>query len=141
MISQTSEYALRAVIHLATYTDEPQTTQKIAAQTKVSVPYLSKVLQGLARAGIVHSQRGLHGGFELKNTLDELTVYDIVNAIEPIQRIEKCPLGLDNHKDHLCLLHMRVDEAIGALEKVFKETTIADVIATPSSSVPLDAQK
>jgi len=109
MISQTSEYALRAVIHLASFTGEPQTTQKIAVQTRVSVPYLSKVLQGLARAGIVHSQRGLHGGFELRHDIHTLTVYDVVNAIDPIQRITVCPLALENHKVGLCVLHARVD--------------------------------
>ena len=139
MISQTSEYALRAVIHLASHIGEPQTTQQIAAQSQVSVPYLSKVLQGLSRAGIVHSQRGLHGGFVLIRDIRELTVYDVVHAIDPIKRITSCPLNLENHKDCLCYLHARIDEALGALEAIFRETTVAAVFETPSLVIPLGA--
>ena len=62
MFSQTVEYALRAVVHLATKTPEAQTTDQIAQATRVPRAYLSKVLQGLARGGIVQSTRGLGGG-------------------------------------------------------------------------------
>ena len=58
MISQTAEYALRAIVFLADQA-EPRTTQQIAAATRVPPSYLSKVMQALSRARVVHSQRGL----------------------------------------------------------------------------------
>src|SRR5437773_2003871 len=109
MFSQTVEYALRAVVHLASQSPACQTTDQIAERTLVPKPYLSKVLQGLSRAGIVHSQRGVGGGMTLTKTPDELTILEVVNAVEPIQRIRHCPLGLDAHGTNLCPLHRRLD--------------------------------
>ena len=65
MFSQTVEYALRAVVHLADQAPAARTTDQIAAATLVPKAYLSKVLQRLERAGLVHSQRGVGGGMTL----------------------------------------------------------------------------
>ncbi len=65
MISQTVEYALRAVAHLAAESPNSCKTQRIAEVTQVPSAYLSKVLQSLAKAKIVRSQRGIGGGVTL----------------------------------------------------------------------------
>jgi Rrf2 family nitric oxide-sensitive transcriptional repressor len=137
MFSQTVEYALRAVVHLAAQSPEPQTTEQIAAKTLVPKPYLSKVLQALGRAGIVHSQRGVGGGISLTRTPDELTILDVVNAVEPIQRIRTCPLGLKTHGVRLCPLHKRMDAALASIEDAFRHSTLAEVLAEPTASTPL----
>jgi Rrf2 family protein len=137
MISQTVEYALRAVVHLASKSPEAQTTDEIAAATRVPRAYLSKVLQGLARGGIVHSQRGLGGGVTLSQRPEELSILQVVNAVEPIQRIRTCPLGLAAHGVRLCPLHRRLDNALAMVEEAFASTTLAEVLAEPSKSIPL----
>lgn len=137
MLSQTVEYALRAVVHLAAESPKARTTDEIATATLVPKAYLSKVLQALARAGIVHSQRGLGGGISLQKTPAELTILAVVNAVEPIQRIRTCPLGLKAHGVRLCPLHRRVDNALALMEKAFGDTTLAEVLAEPSASTPL----
>ncbi len=139
MISQTAEYALRAIVHLANSAGAAQTAQQIATGTKVPLPYLSKVLQGLARAGLIHSQRGLHGGFSLLKGAEAITVYEVVQAVDPVLRITTCPLGIATHGTHLCPLHRRLDDAIALVEKSFRDSTIADLINEPSSSRPLCA--
>ena len=85
-LPQTAEYALRAVIWLGQHPGDPQTTQQIATGCQMPASYLAKVLQPLARAGIVSSQRGLGGGYVLEHNVDELTLLQIVNAVEPVQR-------------------------------------------------------
>lgn len=137
MFSQTVEYALRAVVHLAAEAPTPQTTEQIAAVTLVPRAYLSKVLQSLVRAEIVHSQRGLGGGMTLTRAPRELTILEVVNAVEPIERITTCPLGLPAHGKHLCPLHSRMDNALAMVEMAFEKTTLAEVLADPSRSVPL----
>jgi Rrf2 family protein len=137
MISQTSEYALRAIVWLADHDDEPQTTQGIATSTRVPAGYLSKVLQALGRAQLVQSQRGLHGGFTLARGADEITVLNVINAVDPIRRIESCPLKLESHGTHLCPLHRRIDDAIASIEQAFGDTTIAELLAEPNTSRPL----
>jgi Rrf2 family protein len=137
MVSQTAEYALRAVICLGSQGHTPLTTQQIAEVTRVPAGYLSKVLQLLGRAGIVRAQRGLHGGFTLAPPMDTLSVLDVVNAVDPIKRIERCPLGLPSHGTRLCPLHKRIDRAIAMVEKEFGECTVAMLLAEPTLSKPL----
>jgi Rrf2 family nitric oxide-sensitive transcriptional repressor len=137
MFSQTVEYALRAVVHLADQAPSPRTTDQIATATKVPKAYLSKVLQGLRDAKILRSRRGFGGGIVLTKTPHELTILDVVNAVEPIGRIRECPLGLTAHGVRLCPLHRRLDNALALVEDAFRKTTLAEVLAEPTKSRPL----
>lgn len=141
MISQTAEYALRAVVYLASQRGAALTTQQIAAATKVPAGYLSKVLQALGRAGLVTSQRGLHGGFTLARPPEELTVLEVINSVDPVKRIEKCPLDLAAHGNRLCPLHRRLDDAIGMVEQALGQSTISELLAEPTESRPLDLDR
>jgi len=137
MFSQTAEYALRAMVFLAQHAEKPQPTEAIARGTKVPGAYLSKVLQSMSRSGLVISQRGLHGGFRLARSPEEVNILDIVNSVDPIKRIQTCPLDLKSHGTHLCPLHRRMDNAMAQVEKALSESTLAEVIAEPTESVPL----
>ncbi len=130
MISQTAEYALRAIVYLADQNETPHTTQQIAEVTHVPAGYLAKVMQALSRAGLVHAQRGLHGGFTLAHPATELTVLDVVQAVDPLHRITACPLGLKGHQA-LCPLHRRLDNAVAMVEEALKKSTIAELLAEP----------
>ena len=137
MFSQTVEYALRTMIHLAAAAPTARTTDQIAVATLVPRAYLSKVIQALAQAGLVRSQRGLGGGVSLQKTAENITILEVVNAVEPLQRIRSCPLHLAAHGTHLCPLHRRVDDALASMESAFRNSTLAEVLAEPGSSVPL----
>jgi Rrf2 family protein len=137
MFSQTVEYALRAVVHLADQAPGFRTTDQIAAATQVPKPYLSKVLQSLGRAGLVHSQRGLGGGMTLARSPAELTILEVIAAVEPIARIRTCPLGLVTHGVRLCPLHRRLDNAIAAVEEAFGNTTLDELLSEDSARKPL----
>ena len=137
MFSQTSEYALRVVVYLAGQGEAPATTRQIAQVTRVPEGYLSKVLQSLGRAGLVSAQRGLHGGFVLERDPAQLTVYQVIEAVDSIPRIRTCPLSLQSHSTKLCPLHQRMDDALASVEKVFRESSIADMIDGSSTSIPL----
>jgi len=137
MISQTVEYALRASVLLADETAGARTVDEIAEITRVPKAYLSKVMQSLQRAGLVTSQRGLHGGFRLAKRPEDISILEVVNALERMQRIRSCPLGLASHGVRLCPLHKRLDDAMAMVEQAFANSTLAEVIAEPSESVPL----
>lgn len=134
MFSQTSEYALRIVIYLASLDGAPATTEQIAKATQVPVGYLSKVLQSLSRAGIVNSRRGLHGGSTLAKPAKELSVYDVASVVSPFRRIRTCPLGLEAHGTNLCPLHRRLDDAMGLVEQAFRDSSIAELLVQSSGS-------
>lgn len=137
MFSQTVEYALRAIVFLADKSPKACTTDQIAEATLVPKPYLSKVLQNLGRNDIVRSQRGIGGGVMLVKTPEELTILEVVNAVEPIKRIVTCPLGLKSHGKNLCPLHRRMDEALASVEAAFSNTTLAEILSEPTGSPPL----
>lgn len=137
MITQTAEYALRAIVFLADQEGAPRTTAQIAEVTMVPAGYLSKVMQGLSRARIVNSQRGLKGGFTLAISSEELTILQVVNAVDPMRRYPECPLGIPTHGRNLCPLHRHLDDAAEFVEQSFGEKTIAQLISVPRARKPL----
>ena len=87
MISQTAEYSLRAMAYLADQMPQGyRSTIEVATATKVPTPYLSKVLKRLVDIGLLKGQRGPGGGFLLMRTPELITVWDVVDAVEPIKR-------------------------------------------------------
>ncbi|MBX9689908.1 MAG: Rrf2 family transcriptional regulator [Candidatus Obscuribacterales bacterium] len=133
MFSQTAEYALRAMVFMSMNYEQAFTTHQISEATKVPAPYLSKVLQALAKAELVHSQRGIGGGFALSRGPEEISILQVINAVDPICRITSCPLKLEAHGKHLCALHKKIDDATANIEKTFAKTSMSDLLV----SVPL----
>ncbi len=137
LFSQTAEYALRAAVYLADHPGEAQVTQQIAEATRVPQGYLSKVLQAMGRGGLVSAQRGIGGGFVLTRAPAEITVLDVINAVDPVERIRECPLGLKEHGTNLCPLHRKLDDALALIEGAFRGTTLDDVLKAPGRNRPL----
>jgi Rrf2 family protein len=131
MLSQTAEYALRAMVVLASAPGVPRTAQEIAGHAKVPLDYLAKIMLALGRAGLVHSQRGRGGGFTVARPTPTIAVLDVINAVDPIRRIESCPLYVEAHAAGLCSLHRKLDDAIAYVENAFATTSLADVAAEP----------
>jgi Rrf2 family nitric oxide-sensitive transcriptional repressor len=138
MFSLTTQYAIRAVVLLA-YEDEGLALGNAVLAEKTHIPpaYLSKVLQGLVRSGLVASRRGVGGGFRLLKAPDSTTLLDVVNAVEPIPRIKGCPLNLESHRSRLCSVHARLDRAMAQVEEVLAGATIADLLREPGRPRPL----
>jgi len=139
VLTQTVEYALRALVALAAHPGRSQTNRELAKITKVPGPYLSKVLQMLTKEELVETHRGIRGGFTLSRPARQITILEAVNAVDPIRRITTCPLGLKAHGKNLCPLHKKMDAALEQMEEAFRSTTLADVLAEPSRSIPLCA--
>lgn len=135
MISKTAEYALRAVVTLADGDGAPMLAPRIAETTQVPQAYLSKVLQTLVRADLVSSQRGQGGGFTLAKPAFDITVLDVIDAVDPIQRIDTCPLSIDAHAENLCPLHRRLDDTIESIRATFSSTSIAQLVTEDQTAL------
>lgn len=127
MIGQTAEYALRAMAYLATRSAEPQTAQTIAKATELPSGYVIRVLQLLRQGGLITAQRGPNGGFLLARSTERIRLLDIFDAVQPIRRIDKCPLGKPSHLQ-LCPLHRRLDQALAGVQQAFAGTTLAELV-------------
>ena len=132
MLSQTVEYALRAMMHIAGLHGVAVNSESIARVTNVPPGYLSKVLRDLVVANLVESSRGPGGGFRLAKAPEQISILDVVNAVEPIRRIQRCPAGNPAHPE-LCGLHRRANGGLAEIEREFRGTTLAQIL---SADVP-----
>ncbi len=127
VFQRTVEYALRAMICLATPGITIVSSATVAGRTQLPPGYLSKVLRDLVAAGLVRSYRGPHGGFMLARTPGSISILDVINAVDPIRRINRCPA--DNpQRTELCTLYRRLDSALASVEQTFRTTTLAEVM-------------
>jgi Rrf2 family protein len=81
-LSARADYALRAAIEIATISDAHVTAEQVARAQQIPVKFLETILTQLRRAGLVRSQRGPDGGFWLARPADEITLADIIRAID-----------------------------------------------------------
>ena len=105
--SRSCEYALRALTFLAGL-DEGQmsTVKQISDEEQLPKQFLAKLLQSLARAGIVASVKGPGGGFALARSPETITLHDVVNCIDGNVDFNRCAVGLvDCVDDAPCPLH------------------------------------
>jgi Rrf2 family protein len=126
MLSQTVEYALRAMSRLAGPGSPPASSRALARATRVPQSYLSKIMRDLVQARLVRSFRGPNGGFVLARDAAAITVLDIVNAVDPIRRTTACPLDDPAHTT-LCPLHRCLDDVLAQIERTFGNATLAAV--------------
>ncbi|MFG0246975.1 MAG: RrF2 family transcriptional regulator [Phycisphaerales bacterium JB052] len=137
MLSQTTEYALRAMSCLAYMPDDLVSTAELADVTHVPMNYLAKVLQSLAKADLITGRRGVGGGYRLARPASDISMLDVINAINPIERITECPLKLENHTGKLCPLHSRLDEAAQSIIDRFGGISLHDMLAEDPTTRPL----
>lgn len=137
MLSQTTEYALRAMACLAYAPGRLTPTPELAGQTRVPANYLAKVLQALSQAELIEGRRGVGGGYKLSRAPEDISLLDVVNSISPVHRIETCPLGIAGHGSNLCALHRAIDQAAKLLIDTFENVRLADLIADSGGSRPL----
>jgi len=130
MLSRTATHALRALIVLA---GMPQTEFAGAAMiaSRIGAPqnYMGKLLQLLAREGVVASQRGHGGGFRLARSPDAISLYDIVEPIDKVSRQSHCLLGqMLCGAPSVCTVHDDWTHIVEAYLGFLKRTTLARLL-------------
>lgn len=129
MLSKSCEYGLRAMLYLAA--DEPDgyvPIGTISDALDISFPFLTKIFQKLNDAGHLTSQRGPKGGVALTTPADEMTLYEVVVAIDGDDLFEECVLGLPGcGEERPCPLHDRWTDERERVEEIFQSTTLAEM--------------
>ena len=91
-ISAKADYAVRAAVELAAAGDEPITAEAVAERQDIPVQFLQKIFHEMRRARLVASQRGRDGGHRLARPADEITVADVLRAVEgPLAEVRGTP--------------------------------------------------
>lgn len=131
MLTQTAQYALRTVLRLAAAGGERQTVEQLAEALDVPQNYLAKTLHQLARAGVVESARGKHGGFSLGRAPGRITLREVVAPFQELG-VRTCLLGRPTCTDrHACAAHVHWKAVSDQVAGFFTRTTVAELLAAP----------
>jgi len=127
--SRSAEYAIRAFVYLAGVPKDKYVMVKtIAQESGIPSHFLAKILQQLARKGFLRSSKGPTGGFCLSRDPEDITLLEIVDAIDGLADFQRCPSGLDQCNDEApCGMHDSWKELRSRIIEYLEDTTIADV--------------
>jgi Rrf2 family protein len=139
-ISAKADYAVRAVVELAAAEgDKPVKAERVATAQDITLNFLENILGELRHAGIVRSHRGAEGGFRLAKPANEITVADVIRAVEgPLASVRGGPPEDAAYAGAATTLP-RVWIAVRAnLRRVVENVTIADIA---NSKLPRSIEK
>ncbi|MBE3573984.1 MAG: Rrf2 family transcriptional regulator [Firmicutes bacterium] len=130
-LNQATDYAFRAVLHLALAgTGQVVEAQSIAREQSIPMRFLLKIMRSLVRGGIVRSYRGVGGGFALARPAQEITLLDVVQAMEGPIRVNRClvdPRYCSRHWSQHCPVHQALGQVQSALAQALASHTFADL--------------
>jgi Rrf2 family protein len=129
-VSAKADYAVRAAAELAAADDDPVKGEKLADAQDIPLQFLEHILLELKHAGIVRARRGAKGGYWLARPADEVTIADIVRAVEgPIAHVQSAPpesIEYRGNAEHLQEVWIAVR---ASLRTVLEHVTLADLVA------------
>ncbi|HWZ30334.1 MAG TPA: Rrf2 family transcriptional regulator [Bryobacteraceae bacterium] len=127
--SRSAEYAIRALIRMAELEDgEYALVKQIAVESDIPAHFLAKILQDLARLGFLKSSKGPGGGFRLDMDADEISMLQIVEAVDGAGRYDRCPGGHAECSDRVpCGLHDSWIPLRSRIIEYLEGTSVADL--------------
>ena len=134
LLSQTSKYAVRAVLHLAQNDGHPWLSRDIARVLDIPEHFLAKIMQNLSKSGLLHSAKGRGGGFRLAKPAGEIQLLEVVRAIDGSHFGEACILGLPEcSEENPCPLHNRWSDI---KEEILCMLGAKNVVELAETSIP-----
>lgn len=133
-LSHTTGYAIVALSFVGCSAKPWVQAHEIAQKTGIPKPYLSKILHELGRAGVIRTKRGAGGGVALSRPADELTLWDVAQAVEPIAAEPRCFLGMAACSEtNPCPMHPFWTELRRQTHQQLAQTTLAQVAGYQSA--------
>src|ERR687895_2509138 len=129
-VSAKSDYAVRALLELAVAGSGPVKGERLAQSQSIPLKFLENILIDLRHAGIVHAQRGAEGGYRLARDPNEVTLGEVIRAVEgPLASVRGEPpesVTYDGAAEHLQTVWIAVR---ASLRSVLDDLTLAEVAA------------
>lgn len=131
LITKASEYAILSLIVLSK-NKKPQDSETLANELGIPKSFLAKILQSLAKEGILVSYRGANGGFALEKKAKEINMLSVMNAVEGksptvfdcAPSIESCP----SDKANVCSIWPFLNKLQGKIDSFLSELTLEDIL-------------
>jgi Rrf2 family protein len=151
MFSTKAEYGVRVMVELARRAGEcPDGTESVVPLAEIAehdgmpLAYLEHLVARLRKAGLIDSRRGSRGGYLLARPAEQITMAEVVEALEgsiaPIECISQGPDGSivcsrESDPDHVCPTKLLWTRVRGSIVRTLQETTLADLLITRRPSV------
>ena len=137
-VSRMADYGVVAMTHIARRAEELHTAASVAEATGVSLPSATKLLKLLAKHGILASQRGAHGGYTLKRAPSEVSVADLIVAIDGPIALADCLQGEDSAcgLESFCSIRSPWQKVSEAIRVALGEVSLAEMIAATAYVPP-----
>jgi Rrf2 family protein len=130
MLTNTSKYAIRAIIYLELYASASMKKgiKEIAAELDIPSPFLGKILQLLVKHQLLASSKGPHGGFYLNRPAMDIPLMEIIEIIDGKDIFNECAIRTAPcDPDRPCSMHYKLASARGDIRHIFASGTIADL--------------
>lgn len=133
MLNQASGYALTAMGCIAAGGGKPVLVKEVAQAAEIPAPYLAKIINALARRGLVRTQRGIGGGVTLSRPATDITMLDVVHALDDPVTLPACMMGTAECSDErACPAHKFWSATRTKVLEFLQQTSVADIAAFES---------
>ncbi len=131
LMTRASEYALLSLIVLAK-ADKPLDADTLSKELEIPKSFLAKILQSMARGGILKSYKGANGGFALEKSMDEITVHQVMYAAEgKMPAVFDCSTSMQtcpSNKASTCAIWPFINRLQGKIDLFLDTLTLADIL-------------
>ena len=132
MLSNTSKYAIRALIYLELYSspEDKKGIKIIASELDIPSPFLGKILQVLVKHQLLGSTKGPHGGFYLNRPAIDIPVMEIIELVDGNEVFDMCVIRTSPcDPERPCSMHHRLGPIRSDMKRIFSTETIADLVS------------
>ena len=142
ILRRNTDYALRAMVNLAShYGGDVVATRQLSTEEDISYQYAAKIMQLLHGAGLVKSTMGPHGGFSLARAPEEVSLLDIIKAVQGSVSLNDCFLEVDAcPRRSTCAISAKIAGLQEYIERFLAAITLEE-FATDSMSEQVNAGK
>ncbi len=125
-LSKTSEYAIRILSYMARDTEKKYSAKNLIEKLHISDKYLRRLMTDLSKVGLIYSKQGRNGGYFFAKSTNEITVAQIIDTVEGMDKYTGCIMGFDECSDeNPCVMHLVWVKTRNTLLKTFETTTLA----------------
>lgn len=138
-LGKMTDYAATVLVVLA-QADEPRlTAQDVSARSLLEVPTVSKLLKLLVHAGLVHSTRGAYGGYSMAKSADQITVADLIAAIEGPVAMTECTIeGSECVQESSCQMAANWQKVTDVVQKALETVSFVEMLPKPIHKIEKD---
>ncbi len=140
-LTKLTDYGIVLMTHLAVYQDRRWNSADLASETHLPSPMVSKILKHLARAGLLDSKRGASGGYRLHKRASDVSVVDIIAALDGPIALTECSDETSDECSYeaICRVKSHWQRINTALKEALMSVTLEEMARSVEEAVPADA--